>query len=175
MVAKGSFRQDLWYRVAVFPIHLPALRERPGDIRALAGHFAMQAAQRLDLAFQTPTPADLDLLAAYPWPGIVRELAAVMERAAILGDGRRLEVRQALGVAPGPLRSPAEPQPKKPDRAGFASLEAVSVRHIEEALGRCAGRVEGPFGAARLLAVNPNTLRSRMRRLGIDARRFRVK
>ncbi len=173
MVGEGSFRQDLWYRVAVFPIHLPALRERPEDIPPLATHFALQAAQRLGLAMQSPSLADLSRLAAYPWPGNVRELASVMERAAILGDGRRLEVTQALGVAPGPVRNLPEPERDTPERNGFATLEALSRQHIETALERCAGRVEGPFGAARLLGVNPNTLRGRMRRLGVEPGRFR--
>ena len=104
MVAAGRFRADLWYRIHVFPIRLPPLRERPEDIPDLARHFALRAAQRLGLMPQAPEPPDIALLLAYPWPGNVRELAAVMERAAILGDGRRLAVAEALGggVLPAP-------------------------------------------------------------------------
>ena len=105
MVAAGRFREDLWYRVAVFPIRLPPLRERIEDIPMLATHFALRAASRLGSPALVPTPEDLDLLVAYSWPGNVRELAAVIERAAILGDGKRLEVAKALGVV-GPQAVP---------------------------------------------------------------------
>ncbi len=97
MVAAGRFRADLWYRIHVFPIRLPPLRERPADIPDLATHFAQRAAQRLGLMPQVPDSESTARLLAYPWPGNVRELAAVMERAAILGEGRRLAVAEALG------------------------------------------------------------------------------
>ena len=98
MVAEGHFREDLWYRIAVFPIVLPPLRERREDIPRLAAHFAERAATRFGLAPVAPKPEDLALLASYAWPGNVRELAAVIDRAAILGDGKRLDVATALGV-----------------------------------------------------------------------------
>lgn len=173
MVTQGSFRQDLWYRIAIFPIHLPALRERTQDIPALATHFALQAAQRLGLAPQVPRPEDMALLVDYPWPGNVRELAAVMERAAILGDGRRLEVAQALGVGKGPLFTNPALSAISAEPVAVDSLDEHNRRHIEAVLASCAGRVDGPFGAARRLGINPNTLRGRMRKLGIDPRRFR--
>jgi hydrogenase-4 transcriptional activator len=176
MVGEGRFREDLWYRINVFPIHLPALRERAEDIPAMATHFALRAAQRLGLTPQAPSREDITLLVAYPWPGNVRELAAVIERAAILGDGRGLEVAQALGVAhpaplvrePGPMRVPSEAQETA------ATLDQVARRHIQETLTQTLGRIEGPFGAARRLGINPHTLRARMRKLGIDWRRFRT-
>lgn len=211
MVRDGQFRADLWYRINVFPLHLPALRERPEDIPALANHFAAKAALRLGLVLQLPTAADLALLRAYPWPGNVRELAAVIERAAILGDGQGLEVARALGT--GPLLAGAHPgtpvatateggsatrEPLSPSRAMEPSKEPSALsrtrelirepstpsraiepldeairHHIERALAQCHGRVEGPFGAARLLEVNPDTLRSRMRRLGISRAIFK--
>jgi transcriptional regulator with GAF, ATPase, and Fis domain len=170
MVQAGAFRADLWYRIAVFPIHLPALRERIEDIAALATHFAMQAAKRLGLAPQTPSAADIGLLSRYAWPGNVRELASVMERAAILGDGRRLEVARALGAAPeapAPVAAPVAAQPAD-------TLDSAMARHIEAALAKTYGRIEGPFGAARLLGINPHTLRARMRKLGVEWRRYRT-
>jgi transcriptional regulator with GAF, ATPase, and Fis domain len=190
MVSEGQFREDVWYRIAVFPIHLPALRERPEDIPTLARHFALRASERLGLAPQAPSPADLALLTAYDWPGNVRELAAVLERAAILGDGKRLEVAAALGVGGGrpvtllplglgagrgvPVRSEtAVVEPTVGLPPGAATLAELERRHIEETLAQTAGRVEGHFGAARILGINPNTLRGRMRKLGIDPRRFR--
>jgi transcriptional regulator with GAF, ATPase, and Fis domain len=161
MVREGSFREDLWYRVSVFPVVLPALRARRGDIGPLARHFAARAGLRLFGRPLVPTPEDEASLAAYDWPGNVRELAAVIERAAILGGGKRLEVTTALGVLP------------SPPKAGAASATAEADA-IAAALERALGRIEGPFGAARALGVNPHTLRSRMRRLGIDWSRYRV-
>jgi hydrogenase-4 transcriptional activator len=156
MVRDRSFREDLWYRISVFPIPLPSLRQRRNDIPALAIHFAERAGQRLYGRPLRPSPADLELLCTYDWPGNVRELAAVIERATILGSGHGLELRTALGVMP-------QTHPDGPsDRAT-----------IEAALRTAKGRVEGPFGAAAALGVNPHTLRSRMRRLGIAWDRFR--
>ena len=99
MVAEGSFREDLWYRIGIFPIALPPLRERPEDVPLLAAHFARRAGVRLAGAPLTPSAADTEMLLAYSWPGNVRELAAVIERAAILGRGHRLEIAGALGLA----------------------------------------------------------------------------
>jgi hydrogenase-4 transcriptional activator len=159
LVREGRFRQDLWYRISVFPVRLPALRERPGDIPTLARHFAARAGLRLHGRPLVPTSRDLELLSAWDWPGNVRELMSVIERAAILGDGEHLDVETALGSH--------RPRPSAaPDEEG----ERAS---IEEVLARCLGRIEGPFGAAAALGVNPHTLRSRLRRLGIDWSRFR--
>ncbi len=164
MVRDGRFRQDLWYRISVFPILLPALRERRDDIPALARHFAERAGERLFGRPLAPDDADLSQLVAYAWPGNVRELAAVIERAAILGNGQRLLVGPALGVAPGTFAlTPVSTD--GPDGEDPAAIEA--------ALRAARGRIEGPFGAAAALGVNPHTLRSRMRRLGIDWSRFR--
>jgi transcriptional regulator with GAF, ATPase, and Fis domain len=192
MVAEGTFRQDLWYRINVFPIRLPPLRERLEDLPTLAMHFARHAGLRLGGGFLVPSESDLALLHGYAWPGNVRELAAVIERAAILGNGKRLELEKALGgtAVPAP---PARPAPRaaqaaaaEPAHAGAAAppgngadsrpigtLDAAMVEHIERALVATQGRIEGPFGAARVLGVNPHTLRARMRKLGIDWSRFR--
>jgi transcriptional regulator with GAF, ATPase, and Fis domain len=177
MVAEGRFREDLWYRLAVFPVQLPPLRERREDIPGLATHFALRAAHRFGLAPQMPTPEDLELLVAYLWPGNVRELASVIERAAILGDGKRLEVATSLGahppVASAPPPSSAEVPPAAALAAQFLTLDRAMAGHIEGALRRTRGRIEGPDGAAALLGINPHTLRSRMRKLGVNWRAFR--
>jgi transcriptional regulator with GAF, ATPase, and Fis domain len=178
-VADGRFREDLWYRLAVFPIHLPPLRERLDDLPALATHFALRACERFGSRALAPTPADLERLAAYPWPGNVRELQSVIDRAVILGGGERLEVAAALGGAVPPPRAGAAPAPaaSEPGDAGrgdrFPSLDEAMARHIEAALARSGGRIEGPDGAAQRLRINPHTLRARMRKLGVDPRRFR--
>lgn len=210
MVAAGRFREDLWYRISVFPVRLPALRERAQDIPALATYFAQRAGQRLGGSGLTPTEHDIALLLRYPWPGNVRELIAVIERAAILGNGRRLEVAKALGSYDEegtPATSLSEFRSQPPSVAGYAyegvngfshsssapprepingtpvpaalggddlrPLGAAMVSHIERALQATHGRIEGPFGAAKLLGINPHTLRARMRKLGIDWSRFR--
>jgi DNA-binding NtrC family response regulator len=120
---------------------------------------------------------DIGLLVGYPWPGNVREFATVIERAAILGEGRRLEIARALGL-PGRI-SVLAALPRRDDVTGFdaffPSLDQAILRHIEVALVRSRGRIEGPDGAAGRLSVNPHTLRSRMRKLGIDWRSFRPK
>ena len=177
MVSEGRFREDLWYRLAVCVIHLPPLRERPEDIADLASHFALRAATRFGLPPLVPNRDDVSLLATYAWPGNVRELGAVMDRAVLLGQGRALEVAKALGPAgPGAPRASALDAPAgTPAEAAPSRLDDAMVQHIEAALARTFGRIEGPFGAARVLGINPHTLRARMRKLRIDWRRFRAK
>jgi hydrogenase-4 transcriptional activator len=178
MVQHGRFREDLWYRIAVFPIVLPPLREHPEDIAALAEHFAHRAAVRFGFTPQLPAPQDLALLTDYAWPGNVRELAAVIDRAAILGEGKRLEVGKALGLTPGvhlpPQTTGHSTAAPSPVASTLMSLDVMVKHHIEAALAMTRGRIEGPHGAAHLLEINPHTLRSRMRKLGIDWGSFRV-
>lgn len=178
MVQHGTFREDLWYRIAVFPIVLPPLREHPEDIAPLAEHFAQRAAVRFGLTLQLPSPQDIALLRQYAWPGNVRELTTVIDRATILGAGQRLEVTKALGVIPNVRTAPqtVDPTPVMPPPATtkILSLDAAMKQHIEAVLVATAGRVEGPHGAARLLGINPHTLRGRMRKLGIAWEQFRV-
>ena len=182
MVKAGTFREDLWYRINVFPILLPPLRDRREDIPALASHFAQRAANRFGLTYVEPSTADLDLLANYPWPGNIRELAAVIDRAAILGNGKRLEIAAAIGAG-GPMLVASESTATTPNSAvgieaqsstiGLATLDAAMTLHIERALQFTRGRVEGKQGAARILGINPHTLRARMRKLRVDWTQFR--
>lgn len=193
MVASGKFREDLWYRVAVFPILLPPLRERQSDIAELAYHFAERAATRFGLSPVKPTPADIELLQRYHWPGNIRELGAVIDRAAILGDGDSLDVATALGFnndgmnhfQPDRSASDAEPHAKPAnfeltgsvtharELGADLTLDAVMRSHIEHVLEITRGKVEGPGGAAERLDINPHTLRARMRKLQIKWARFR--
>ena len=184
MVASGQFRQDLWYRMAVFPIKLPPLRERLMDIPMLAAHFAVRAASRLGSPPLKLDPADMQLLSTYSWPGNVRELAAVIERAAILGNGKRLEIARALGNTQGPSMS-AAPESATPvfsgraeaasaDLSKFLTLDDAIRVHIQSALENTSGQIEGQEGAAALLAINPHTLRSKMRKLGVEWEKFRT-
>jgi hydrogenase-4 transcriptional activator len=177
MVSEGLFREDLWYRIAVFPIDLPALRDRLEDMPAMASHFAQRAARRFGLTLHVPTAEDINLLVSYHWPGNVRELAAVIDRAAILGNGRRLEIAKALGFDKQavPLKASPALQPVVHQAASdqFLTLDAAMDRHIRAALGQTNGRIEGPSGAAQLLGINPHTLRARMRKLCIDWETYR--
>ncbi len=170
MVGERRFRQDLWYRLGVFIIPLPALRERRSDIPELAAHFAARAGRRLGAGPISPSRAEVELLLAYDWPGNVRELAAVIERAAILGDGKRLDLARALAGSP----MSASASSGSRSRHEIISLDEAMKRHVEEALDFTRGRIEGRGGAASLLGINPHTLRARMRKLGIDWSRFRL-
>jgi hydrogenase-4 transcriptional activator len=193
MVKVREFREDLWYRINVFPILLPTLRERTEDIPALARHFAQRASVRFGLPLVEPTPEDLQLLQSYPWPGNIRELGAVIDRAAILGNGKSLKVDLAIG----PMKPPPPPLPEGPTlyevipvadqplvptsslpgpaaaTGEVPTLNTAMVAHIERALAASRGRIEGPQGAAALLSINPHTLRARMRKLGVDWSQFR--
>ena len=102
MVRERTFREDLWYRINVFPIYLPRLRDRVEDLPLLVRHFAQRAASRFGLPFVEPSAADLLTLASYGWPGNIRELGAVIDRAVILGKGQSLEVAAALGLSDDP-------------------------------------------------------------------------
>jgi transcriptional regulator with GAF, ATPase, and Fis domain len=178
MVDDGQFREDLWYRLSVFPMRLPSLRERPEDIPKLATHFAAKVGERLGGTPLVPSASDLELLRAYAWPGNVRELAAVIERAAILGHAKKLEVAAAIGAGARP-QLPSTPPPRAIETAPIAPaidslvLDDVVKSHLERVLGRTNGRIEGPRGAAALLGINPHTLRARMRKLKLDWSRFR--
>jgi transcriptional regulator with GAF, ATPase, and Fis domain len=174
MVEARTFREDLYYRLSVFPIVIPPLRDRPTDIRAFAEYFAERAANRFGLRPVPVSDGDVRVLADYRWPGNVREMAAVMDRAVLIGQGRELNVAAALGQnAPSSNARPPRGV-ETTARSAIEPLDVVMQRHIEAALRETHGRVEGPHGAARLLGINPHTLRARMRKLKIDWRRYRA-
>ena len=171
MVERQAFREDLYYRLSVFPIVIPPLRDRPHDIRAFAEYFAERAADRFGLRAMPVSEADVRVLSQYRWPGNVREMAAVMDRAVLVGQGQALNVAAALGQGPSPSAPPAD---VPADVTGaIEPLDFIIQRHIETALRAAHGRVEGRHGAARMLHINPHTLRARMRKLQINARSFR--
>lgn len=191
MVKQRTFREDLWYRINVFPILLPRLRERIEDIPALVRHFSHRAAVRFGLPPVEASPADLRLLSSYSWPGNIRELGAVIDRAAILGNGKTLEVATSLGLSqPLPYAEPtdeptyyevipespvAKPRQVEKDvvSSEIATLDAAMREHIERALAASGGQIEGRSGTAALLGINPHTLRARMRKLKINWSAFR--
>jgi hydrogenase-4 transcriptional activator len=173
MVERQTFREDLYYRLSVFPIIIPPLRDRPGDIRTFADYFAARAANRFGLRAVPVSDDDVHALTNYRWPGNVREMAAVMDRAVLIGQGRALDVAGALGQGTRRSDAPAAPVDVAPASTEIEPLDVVTRRHIEAALRATHGRVEGPHGAARLLRINPHTLRARMRKLKVAWRSFR--
>src|SRR5690349_17273893 len=162
MVEAQTFREDLYYRLSVFPIVIPPLRDRPTDIRAFADYFAERAANRFGLKPVAVSDDDVRVLTSYRWPGNVREMAAVMDRAVLVGQGRTLNVVAALGQSSPGSPSTSERVEERAATSSVEPLDTVIRNHIERALRATHGRVEGPHGAARLLRVNPHTLRARM-------------
>jgi PAS domain S-box-containing protein len=163
-VEAGRFRSDLFYRLNVFPVTVPPLRERGDDIPLLARHFLVKASRQLGKPLQDLSPAFLEQALGYAWPGNVRELENVVMRGAILSPGPFLELPEALPAAP---PQPLSSHPPKPQRQPLRTLEAVECDHIRATLEHTHWVVEGERGAAALLGLNPSTLRGRMRKLGI--------
>jgi len=165
-VAEGRFRADLFYRLNVFPIRLPPLRERPGDIPVLVDHFLAVFQRKMAKSLRRVDEKSMEQLQRYAWPGNIRELQNVLERACVLANGPVVSIgetlRAAPGMAPGNGSSTAPPPVQK--------LEDSERAHIRRALAVAGGRVHGPLGAAELLGINPSTLRSRMQKLGISTK-----
>jgi PAS domain S-box-containing protein len=167
-VAEGRFREDLYYRLSVFPLTLPALRERGDDIVLLAEEFASQSAARMGRRVEPLSPAMAARLQAYSWPGNVRELQNVIERAVITARDGRLNLDRALPA-------PHEPEPRDLElrTAGPAKLltaddfERIERENLRQALDTAGWRVAGETGAARLLGMAPSTLSARMKALGV--------
>jgi DNA-binding NtrC family response regulator len=173
--AAGRFRADLYYRLSVFPIDVPPLRERREDIAQLAAHFVERSARALNVKKPKLTRAQAERLEAYSWPGNVRELAHVIERAMILARGGALEFPE-LGAAA--LRSPSSARSAAPEEASdlptLAELRAREKDVIARALERAGGKVSGPRGAAAMLGIPPTTLESKLRALGLKAAHRRM-
>ena len=167
LVWSGRFREDLWFRLNVFPIAVPPLRDRKGDLPALVQHFIERKAGELKIG-ETPqlAPGTIDRLMAYDWPGNVRELENLVERAMILRHrGEPLRFDLLTTALPASAAAP-------PGGDGESlELDAVTAAHIRRVLGMTRGKIHGPGGAGELLGVNPNTLRHRMRKLGIPFRK----
>ena len=160
MVDEGTFREDLYYRLNVFPIQVPALRERKEDIPTLVRFFIKKLAERLGRQIETVPGSVISTLQEYNWPGNVRELENVVERAMILSTGDTLQ-----------LPSGVIPVRRQKKNSTLRSLAEVETEHIRTVLDHTNGVIAGPQGAAKILDMNPNTLRSRMEKLGITVER----
>ena len=156
-VRSGRFREDLFYRLNVFPMTVPPLRQRTEDIPLLAQYFVERASKRLGKGIDQIPESVVQKLQSYAWPGNIRELENVIERAVINSSGPKLRLADELA---GPSRNP-KPSPLK-------SLQAIEKDHILRVLQFTSWRIDGPKGAALILDLNPSTLRSRMRKLGIQ-------
>jgi DNA-binding NtrC family response regulator len=163
MVRTGRFREDLWFRLNVFPIAIPPLRRRSADIPALVQHFIERKSGELKIG-ETPqlAPGAIDDLMAYEWPGNVRELENIIERAMIVHRGEQL-CFEDLGAT----RHAPEARASAGHTGTPLELDVVVAAHIRRVLEMAGGKIHGPGGAGELLGVNPNTLRSKMRKLGI--------
>jgi formate hydrogenlyase transcriptional activator len=159
MVSSQKFRADLFYRLNVFPIQLPPLRERRDDIPLLVRHFAQQFARRMNRAIDTIPSETMSVLVAYHWPGNIRELQNLVERAVILSNGPVLKV---------PLNDlQSQPQAVAHSNGNLGTLEDLERRHILETLQATDWVVSGPKGAAARLGLKRSTLQVRMEKLGI--------
>ena len=152
----GQYRPDLYYRLNVFPIHLPALREREGDIPLLVQYFVRKFAANLGKKIDRIPERMITALQRYPWPGNIRELEHVIERAVILSEGPELEPIDWLS-----------PSDNKVESAKTLTLKEMERQHIRDILEQTSWRVSGEQGAAKILGLNPTTLEARMKKLGI--------
>jgi len=166
MIAENHFREDLWFRINVFPIFLPPLRQRRDDIPALTRHLVQTKSKELGLS-ATPSiaPGALARLMKYDWPGNVRELQNVVERELIRFRGGTLYF-ESLASEAIPKETKPFPVPKQENLQPVKLDEAMAL-HIGKIIEQAHGRINGPGGAAELLGINPGTLRSRMRKLGV--------
>jgi transcriptional regulator with GAF, ATPase, and Fis domain len=173
LVGEGKFRSDLFYRLNVVPLRVPALRERVSDLPLLVTFFVEKCAKKLGKHITSVSEDAMQRLTNYSWPGNIRELQNIIERAVILSPSKTLIIADELRTAPtatarvataksGPVEIAPTPAP---DNNG--SLDDVERRHIESVLNQTNWMIEGERGAARILDLNPSTLRSRMQKLGI--------
>jgi formate hydrogenlyase transcriptional activator len=161
-IEENRFRRDLFYRLSVFPVRLPALRERPDDIPLLVRHFVRKFAQRMERYIETVPKEAMEALKEWRWPGNVRELENLMERAVILSEGSALMV---------PL-SELHPADEFPSDPSDRTLESAERSHIIRILRETRGVLSGPGGAARRLGLKRTTLQSKLRRLKITRQEY---
>ncbi|MCP4754584.1 MAG: sigma-54-dependent Fis family transcriptional regulator [Proteobacteria bacterium] len=167
MIKEGRFREELWFRLNVFPIRIPPLKERTQDIPELLRYFASRKAKEMNLKFLPRfAPEAIGQLQAYDWPGNVRELQNVIERAIILHQGELLSFPNLNDFEISNQRAEM-----RSDLESIITLDEVVVAHIRKTLVVTKGRIEGRNGAAELLGMKPSTLRGRMRKLGVTVER----
>jgi len=169
MVAGGTFRSDLYYRLSVFPIFVPPLRERPEDIAPLVHHFVRKFSREIGRAINTIPAATMEGLQKWPWPGNIRELENVIERAVILSPGSALQVPTSAFRGTMPRLTGAGAAPMGATESAYHEGEREMIL---KALRDAKGVIAGPEGAAMRLGLKRTTLHSKMRKLGIERPSF---
>jgi transcriptional regulator with GAF, ATPase, and Fis domain len=166
-VTAGRFRSDLFYRLNVFPIEMPPLRERKEDIPLLVQYFLERYARKAGKSFESLSHRSLELLQSYPWPGNIRELQNVIERSVIVSETEKFSVDESWLAR--------QPQPAEPGgtRELSTNLATYEKEMIEAALRESGGRVSGPTGAAQKLGMPESTLESKIKTLKINMNRFK--
>ncbi len=165
MVASGQFREDLWFRLNVFPVNIPPLRQRREDIPALLHHFIESKSKELKIKDRPLLGHGvINKLIAYDWPGNVRELENIVERALIQSRGGTLSFEDILTPQVSPVHK--ETSDGTPNKT-LLSLDEMTILHIRQALVMAGGKINGDGGAAQILGLHPNTLRTKMNKLGI--------
>jgi formate hydrogenlyase transcriptional activator len=166
MILEKQFRSDLYYRLNVFPISIPPLRERLDDIPLLVRYFVRQFAQRMNKTIETISPETMEALARYPWPGNIRELQNVIERSVVMHEKGELNVKRSWLCH--------ECFPSGAALSSFGSTSMGDRETIGAALAETRGRVSGPSGAAARLGIPPSTLESRIRSMNINKYQFKM-
>ena len=169
------YKRQLFYRLNIFPLYVPPLRERLSDIPQLVAFFLERFSKKFGKSVEGVSRSTMNLLESYAWPGNIRELQNLIERAVVLCQGPVLTLDpNLLPSGDFPSRAITSAPAARPSTAtastGSSSLEEVEREHIRAVLERTGGVVEGPRGAARILSLHPNTLRSRMKKLGIKTK-----
>jgi len=167
MILQKQFRSDLYYRLNVFPITIPPLRERAEDIPMLVRHFVRQYSQRMSKTIEAISPETTEALVRYPWPGNIRELQNIIERSVVIYERGKLTVKKSWLC-----RDYFHSQP--PARTSFNSFATEAREMIGAALAETRGRVSGPSGAAARLGIPPSTLESRIRSMNINKYQFKM-
>jgi formate hydrogenlyase transcriptional activator len=185
-VAEGRFRSDLYYRLEVFPLHLPPLRERGADVHLLARSFIERAARHAGKSFLGISEEAAEQIDVHPWPGNVRELQNVIERSVIVCESQRFSLdetwlkkevergRPPVGASSFRLGAPSAIEGSLPLSSNATTLEEIEREAIARALHFCNGVVGGPHGAAKRLGMKRTTLQARMQKLGLYPRRPRI-
>jgi formate hydrogenlyase transcriptional activator len=166
MIRDHQFRSDLYYRLNVFPIYIPPLRERPEDVPLLVRHFVQEFARKMNKSVAAISPETMDALTQYPWPGNIRELQNVIERSVVIHQKGNFSVRKCC--------LSRQPLQRNHMHQSFRRSASEDRQMIDSALAEARGRVSGPSGAAAMLGIPASTLESKIRSMNINKYNFKT-